>query len=99
MLIEQQLSVAKACLDNLSREKNETVEKLLSLEQWGTLIQTMNQMNPELQNSLNTRLSELRNKVERLEKQEDTLNDVINHHSSIKGRSENEILANDKPLN
>lgn len=99
MLIEQQLSDAKACLDNLSREKNETVEKLLSLEQWGTLIQTMNQMNPELQNSLNTRLSELRNKVERLEKQEDTLNDVINHHSSIKGRSENEILANDKPLN
>ncbi|KAK9171994.1 hypothetical protein CmeUKMEL1_04605 [Cryptosporidium meleagridis] len=99
MLIEQQLSDAKACLDDLSREKNETVEKLLSLEQWGTLIQTMNQMNPELQNSLNTRLSELRNKVENLEKQEDTLNDVINHHSSIKGRKENEILPNDKPLN
>ncbi|KAH8584494.1 kinesin-related [Cryptosporidium sp. chipmunk genotype I] len=100
MLIEQQLNDAKACLDDLSREKNETVEKLLSLEQWGTLIQTMNQMNPELQNSLNTRLSELRNKVERLEREEDSLNDVINHHSSNKGRNENEILANnDKSLN
>ncbi|OII73063.1 kinesin-related protein [Cryptosporidium ubiquitum] len=100
MFIEQQLNDLKACLDDLSKEKNATVEKLLSLEQWGTLIQTMNHMNPELQNSLNTRLNELRNKVERLEKQEDTLNDVINHHSSIKGENENEIIANsDKSLN
>lgn len=99
MLIEQQLNDLKICLDDLSKEKNATVEKLLSLEQWGTLIQTMNHMNPELQNSLNKRLSELRNKVEQLEKQEDTLNDVINHHSSIKSGVENENLASDRSLN
>ncbi|KAJ1614762.1 putative coiled coil protein [Cryptosporidium canis] len=97
-LIEQQLSDVKACLDDLSREKNETVNKLLSLEQWGTLIQTMNQMNPELKDSLNTRLNELRSKVEQLEKQEDIINDTLTNHSSAQN-GKMELSMHDKSLN
>ncbi|KAF7457808.1 kinesin-related protein [Cryptosporidium felis] len=100
VLIEQQLSETKSNLNEIIKEKNETIEKLLSLEQWGVLINTVNQMNPELQDSLNTRLNELRSRVEHLEKQEDKLNHTINNHSSVQeGRKETMQFAFNGSLN
>ncbi|KAH7649412.1 hypothetical protein FG379_001039 [Cryptosporidium bovis] len=65
--IEKQLSETKLFVDNLLSEKNETVEKLLSLEKWGTIIQTMNLINPDTQRKLSERLSDIREEVEKME--------------------------------
>ncbi|KAH8739477.1 hypothetical protein FG386_000449 [Cryptosporidium ryanae] len=65
--IEDQLSETKLFIDNLLSEKNETVEKLLSLDKWGAIIQTMNLMNPDTQKIISERLSDIREEVEKIE--------------------------------
>ncbi|KAL7069146.1 hypothetical protein ACR3K2_04030 [Cryptosporidium serpentis] len=81
--IEKELCNVKQRLQELQDEKNATVEKLLALQEWGIIIESTHEMDPQLQLSLNTRLEELRQKVNHLEQQEVYLANRIEHHNLV----------------
>ncbi|EEA06329.1 uncharacterized protein CMU_008200 [Cryptosporidium muris RN66] len=81
--IEKELCNVKQRLQELQDEKNATVEKLLALQEWGIIIESTHEMDPQLQLSLNTRLEELRQKVNHLEQQEVYLANRIEHQNLV----------------